>query len=52
MRVGFRARQTATSLSGIYHCGIPTVAVHSDVDISVRESVFVGLYVQKGSNPH
>ena len=36
MRVDFRARHTATSPSGIYHCGIQTVAVHSDVDISVR----------------
>ena len=44
MRVGFCARQTATSLSGIYHCGIPTVAVHSDVDISVRECVCGALW--------
>ena len=36
MRVDFRARHTATSPSGIYLCGIPTVAVHSDMDISVR----------------
>ena len=36
MRVDFRARHTATSPTGIYHCGIPTVAVHSDMDISVR----------------
>ena len=27
---------------------IPTVTVHSDVDISVRESVFVGLYGSGG----
>ena len=32
MRVDFRARHTATSI----HCGIPTVAVHSDMDISVK----------------
>ena len=48
MGVDFRARHTATSPSGIYHCGIPTVAVHSDVDISVRESVLVGLYGSGG----
>ena len=36
MRVYFRARHTATSPSGIYHCGIPSVAVHSDMDISVK----------------
>ena len=48
MRVDFRARHTATSPSGIYLCGIQTVAVHSDVDISVGESVFVGLYGSGG----
>ena len=44
MRVDFRARHTATSPTGIYHCGIPTVAVHSDMDISVRESVCGSLW--------
>ena len=48
MRVDFRARHSATSPSGIYHCDIPTVAVHSDMAISVRESVFVGLYGSGG----
>ena len=48
MRVDFRARHTATSPFGIYHCGIQTVAVHSDMDISMRESVFVGLYGSGG----
>ena len=48
MRVDFRARHTATSPSGIYLCGIQTVAVHSDMDISVGESVYVGLYGSGG----
>ena len=48
MRVDFRARHIATSPSGIYLCGIQTVAVHSDMDISVRECVFVGLYGSGG----
>ena len=48
MRVDFRARHTATSPSGIYHCGIQTVAVHSDMGISVGESVSVGLYGSGG----
>ena len=30
--------------SGMYRCDIPTVAVHDDVDTSVRETVYVGLY--------
>ena len=36
MRVDFRARHNTTSHSGIYHCGIPTAAVHSDMGISVK----------------
>ena len=36
-------RQTsATGPTGIYRCDIPTVAVHDD--ISVRDTVYVGLY--------
>ena len=30
--------------SGIYRCNIATIAVHGDDDISVRESVYVGMY--------
>ena len=37
-------RTTATGQTGIYHCGIPTIAVHDDTDISVRDTVYVGLY--------
>ena len=34
--------------SGIYLCDIATNAVHDDNDISVRESVYVGLYATGG----
>ena len=34
------------SASGIYHCDI---AVHDDVDPSVRETVYVGLYASGGN---
>ena len=37
-------RTTATGPTGIYHCRIPTNAVHSDTDQSVGETVYVGLY--------
>ena len=33
---------------GIYRCDIPTIAVHDDDDLSVRESVYVGLFPSKG----
>ena len=33
---------------GIYRCNIPTVAVHDDTDISVRATVYVGLYTGSG----
>ena len=32
------------SPSGLYRCDIPTVAIHNDTDISVRESIYIGLY--------
>ena len=38
----------ATGPTGIYRCDIPTVAVHSDTDISVGETVYVGLYPADG----
>ena len=41
-------RTTATGPTGIYHCDIPTNAVHDDTDISVRDSVYVGLYPANG----
>ena len=34
---------TTTGQTGIYRCDIPTIAVH-DHDISVRDTVYVGLY--------
>ena len=33
---------------GIYRCDIPTNAVHDDTDISVRDTVYVGLYTASG----
>ena len=41
-------RTTATGPTGIYRCDIPTTAVHSNTDISVRDSVYVGLYPANG----
>ena len=41
-------RTTATGPTGIYRCDIPTNAVHDDTDISVRETVYVGLYPTDG----
>ena len=35
--------------SGIYRCDIPTVTVHDDNDLSVRETVYVGLYASAGN---
>ena len=37
-------RTNATGPTGIYRCNIATNAVHDDTDISVRETVYVGLY--------
>ena len=34
--------------SGIYRCDIPTNAVHHDTDASVRDTVYVGLYLDGG----
>ena len=41
-------RTTATGPTGIYRCDIPTNAVHDDSDISVRDTVSVGLYPADG----
>ena len=46
-RVDLRRRNNADIPSGIYRCHIATNAVHDD-DISVRESVYVGLYDSGG----
>ena len=37
-------RTTTENQSGIYRCHIGTVAVHDATDISVRDTVYVGLY--------
>ena len=41
-------RTTATGPTGIYRCDIATVAVHDNTDISVRDTVYVGLYPADG----
>ena len=41
-------RTTATGPTGIYRCDIPTTAVHHSFDDSVRDSVYVGLYLANG----
>ena len=48
-RVDLRRRNNADVPSGIYRCDIPTNTVHDDSDISVRESVHVGLYASGGN---
>ena len=47
-RVDLRRTNSVTSPVGIYHCDIPTLAVHDDDDISVRATVYVGLYTASG----
>ena len=47
-RVDLRRRNSATSPVGIYHCEIATIAVHHDTDISLRATVYVGLYTTSG----
>ena len=46
--VDIRRSNSATSPVGIYHCDIPTIAVHDDDDSSVRATVYVGLYTASG----
>ena len=43
-----RRRTTATGPTGIYRCRIATNAVHSVTNISVGETVYVGLYPANG----
>ena len=38
-RVDLHHRNNANSPSGIYRCDIPTIAVHNENDISVRDTV-------------
>ena len=46
--VEIRRRNHANSPSGIYRCDIPTDAVNDDDDISVRETVYAGVYATGG----
>ena len=50
LRVDLRRRNNANSPVGIYRCDIPTEAFHDDTDISVRDTVYVGLYTASGGN--
>ena len=45
---GVDLRRRANEKNGIYRCGIPTVAVRHATDISVRDTVYVGLYLNGG----
>ena len=47
-QVTLRRRNNAMGPSGIYRCTIPTVPVHDDNDLSVRDTVYVGLYPPSG----
>ena len=47
-RVELRRNNSATSPTGIYRFEIPTNAVRDDTDISVRATVYVGLYTSEG----
>ena len=49
-RVILNRRNNAMGPSGIYRCEVPTVAVHDDTDITVGETVYVGLYLPSGGN--
>ena len=41
-------RTSGTGPTGIYRCDIATISVHDDTDISVRDTVYVGLYTTDG----
>ena len=49
-RVYLGRRNNPTSPVGIYRCDIPTLAVYGNTDISVRDTVYVGLYTDIGGN--
>ena len=51
-RVDMRCSNNVDMPSGIFRCRIATEAVHDDSDISVRESVYVGLYASGGIYVH
>ena len=50
-RVALR-RTSPNSPSGIYRCDIPTVDVHNENDISLRDTVYVGVYASGGKYSH
>ena len=45
-----RSREVNSPTVGIYRCDIATNTVHDDTDISVRDTVYVGLYTASGGN--
>ena len=51
-RINVRPRNSANSPVGIYRCDIATIAVHDNTDISVRDTVYVGLYTASGGMFH
>ena len=53
-RTEVRRRGTPDKPSGIYRCDIPTNAVHHPTDnsLTLRESVYVGLYARGGKKIH
>ena len=51
-RVALHRSINAISPVGIYHCDIPTNAVHHATDRSVRDTVYVGLYTASGGMFH
>ncbi|CAI8044771.1 Neogenin [Geodia barretti] len=48
--VDVRRNSDANSPTGIYRCDIPTGAVHHATNISVRDTVYVGLYTASGGD--
>ena len=49
-RVILNRMNNAMGPSGIYRCEVPTNAVYDDNDITVGETVYVGLYLPSGGN--
>ena len=48
-RVDLRRRYNSNSPSGIYRCDISTNTIHHDYDLSMRDTVYVGLYATGGN---
>ena len=51
-RVNILHHKTNEVASGIYRCYIPTNAVHDDMDRTVRDAVYVGLYLIGGEQSY